>query len=134
MAREIKFRAWDIQNERMVYDPDRFEPAYPVSEDQISPWVFYETWQDRDDGIRRNCQIMQFIGLLDKHKKEIFEGDILRTPKKDIKLIVYMEASFRARSVRDKTPTYAPHQTLTNSWEVIGNIYQHAHLISEKVS
>lgn len=50
--REIKFRVWDIQNERMVYDPDRFEPSFNDDEKKISPWVFYETWRDRDDGIR----------------------------------------------------------------------------------
>lgn len=76
--RVIKFRAWDVHNNRMVYEPDRFEAAFNDDEKLLAPWIFYETWQDREDGIRRSCHIMQFTGLPDKNGKEIYDRDILR--------------------------------------------------------
>jgi hypothetical protein len=76
--RLIRFRVWDIQNERMVSDPDRFEPAYNDYELAISPWVFYETWQDREDGIRRPCHVMQHTGLHDSLGADIWESDIVQ--------------------------------------------------------
>lgn len=54
--KEIKFRAWDRLENRMVY----------LNNFGQIPYNWKEVWN-----------LMQFTGLLDKNGKEIYEGDIL---------------------------------------------------------
>ena len=67
--REIKFRAWDKDNEKMVYIP-----GVKRTEDWLSPEI---------NELIKHCQeeenyiLMQYTGLKDKNGKEIYEGDIL---------------------------------------------------------
>lgn len=141
--REIKFRVWDCQNERMVYDPDRFEVAQN-DEINFAPWIFYETWQDRDDGIRRPCFVMQFIGRIDKNGKEIYNGDILTVwceadpDDYEMRALVFWDSEscgFKLKGER-KDGTYVIDNFEDNDedqfLEIIGNIYETPELFNLK--
>ena len=58
--RLIKFRAWDKKEKKMIYNPDFVFPNYAMDK---SASVFV---------------LMQYIGLKDKNRKEVYEGDIVK--------------------------------------------------------
>lgn len=138
--REIKFRAWDLANERMVDEPYKF---YPITtgryeKDYGATYIFYESWQDIDDGIDRPCHIMQFTGLVDKHGKEIYENDILSTEYKAV--VKFLDGSWMVVFNGPHERTMLLHEYLTSrkraktedrDCEVIGNIYSSPDLIKE---
>lgn len=124
--REIKFRAWDTYNQRMVVEPYRFEPM-PSYYDNPEPYRFFEDWQDVDDGIARPCFIMQFTGLTDKNGKEIYEGDILSLD--DIIVpVTFDDGCFQivTSSSQGKSPLVAER---SKRFEVIGNIHENPELL-----
>jgi len=71
--REIKFRAYDPTNERMVYD------GFYINEDgsiEIFMDIFYENYMKTVDWI-----LMEYTGLTDRNSVDIYEGDIVKTKR-----------------------------------------------------
>jgi len=138
MNREIKIRAWDVYNQRMVYEPYLFENK-PDYLDNPEPYRFYETWQDVEDGIGRLCYIMQFTGLKDKNGKEIYEGDIYLSFGGLKNIVEFNDGAFGYWVYPDKSYKYfitfsenkhfEINNGVSNKIEVIGNIYENSNLL-----
>lgn len=125
MNREIKFRAWDNINNEM---------RYPAKKD------VFATGPTSGDFIDKWDTVMQFTGLHDKNGKEIYEGDLVVNTTvrktwgqwdgvygyKDVITETVEPVVFDAKWAAFKLTTRGE----WGRFEVIGNIYEHPHLIS----
>lgn len=134
-VREIKFRAWDKGNKKMIeyvdrltFGPNRLSPKFSVGNDICE---------------EKNIILMQYTGLKDKNGREIYEGDILGVPNPTMRYEVkfgcfnnkedfdniqcgvgfYLEDSMGSSSIQSLQ--FNENTTL----EVIGNIYENPELL-----
>jgi uncharacterized phage protein (TIGR01671 family) len=140
MERELKFKAWDVQLNKM-FDGDQIEESKTIktylSYGQLTIGCFPK-FKDYYELIP-----LQFTGKKDKKGKEIYEGDVCKCryykhSEKDLYLtqkVVFEHASFFV-VVGDLKPDLET-ETYTNcplSWvneiEIIGNIYENPELIN----
>ena len=125
--REIKFRAWDTKRGIWLWECGALKT--PATSGEVS-----RRWEL---SLKDDVVLQQFTGLKDKNWKEIYEGDILTsnaTPPR-ICEVVYDEACFRVRFGPHNVDAplhfflainYIPYE---REAEVIGNIYEHSHLL-----
>lgn len=127
MTRPIKFRAWDKNRQEYVYEWK--------DGSAISAWF----WQKHSDEEARFV-FEQVTGLTDKNRKEIYEGDIVRTKKvnctkcgdtydKDF-LCVWQQQFTRFDLVDESNAPYGWYRK--EEMEVIGNKWENPDLLEAK--
>lgn len=116
MQREIKFRAWDKENEEMLEVED-LHWDYTTGEFLIRT-TMYSDYFNTDE-----MALMQYTGLKDKNGLEIYEGDILENPYSDDRATVeWSEEDGMFVLIIDDVETNFSNEKSTD-WEVMGNIY-----------
>jgi uncharacterized phage protein (TIGR01671 family) len=128
--REIKFRAWDKRKRIMVYrneneSADYWDGVYGTEVELINSILNDSSYE-----------FMQYTGLKDINGKEIYEGDIVET---DLGkgIVVFDSAAFLIRNLEDDEyygfdDFFSLYEGGCYLVEVIGNIYEHPHLLEAK--
>lgn len=143
--REIKFRAWDKMENRLVNVLELIlNSAGQVQE--IGVRMGYEIGNRLTFILRGNFELMQYIGLKDRKGKEIYEGDILEFADVDIKgndLINIASVHFRkgryefkhAKTLESRYINNSNHDELFyifNHSKILGNIYENRELLTQQ--
>ena len=128
--REIKFRAWDKDNERFLesFDYIRYSDGTLGVSDSTPPFNKYG-----------DTELIQYTGLKDKNGVEIYEGDIIRFIGVDVDRpqptlpVVWDEksAGFTCKGYNTSRGVDMASGYDTISGEVIGNIYENPEPLKE---
>ncbi len=130
--REIKFRAWDKEENKWyrpvfeAYKGNLHELLMTFSGDLTAHTM---TGLNHESLYPNKYEIMQYTGLKDKNGKEIYEGDVLSTPKGN-QVVQWWQGGFslRGKNIMD-TRMYTNAFSEMPRCEVIGNIYSNKELL-----
>ncbi|MEI3390174.1 MAG: YopX family protein [Clostridia bacterium] len=148
--RDIKFRVWDKEYEKMTYFNDEdyeYKPPFVFRLDQVlkkdSNYDDYEDFEYND--VTDSVEVMQYTGLKDKNGKEIYEGDIIEFSY-DMFVgnfdtfvakgkVVFKEGAFYVEIFENERTTkdeaYLLYSINLDTIEVIGNIHDNPELLEE---
>lgn len=122
--RVIKFRAWDKKN-GVMFQPDKVRFEF------FNGLGFVEPTDKDARSIAEEFDVMQFTGLSDKNGREIYEGDIVEIRdhafEGSIKIDGVYEVGYNER-MELCCGSLLLHRQLPY-FTVIGNIYEHPHLL-----
>jgi uncharacterized phage protein (TIGR01671 family) len=121
-SREIKFRAW-LKTNKIMTEIDKI--------DFINNEVAFGFYEGSIDAV----ELMQYTGLKDKNGKEIYEGDIVKMYFDKDEISNWLYASFSNETLKNgfffetvEIPECYS-KPFPDEFEVIGNIYEHKHLL-----
>jgi hypothetical protein len=125
----IKFRVWT--GKKMI-QPTRWADILIKGDGKLFCWLDIKENSGLQE-LDKNYKVMQFTGLLDKNRNEIFEGDIVKNKKNPIRIVEWNErlAMFILKFPIQITSEY-PLNNIYNSkkyLEIIGNIYENPNLL-----
>lgn len=129
MSRDIKFRAWDKVNKGFIngFNMIGYSTGQGAPSKQLQRFNSY--WNDED------IVLMQCTGLRDKNGKKIYEGDILAFYQEPFgirkEVVEFRDFCFSVGLSYNFIFNKFVIQFEDTGFEVIGNIYEHPHLIEE---
>ena len=121
MSRDIKFRAWDKVNKKMVYQGFAVYPSGHI--------------KYLEKGLGFGLKLMQFTNLTDKNDLEVYDGDLLQTQDRIVEVYWNELGIWDSKFIR-YTSTPSTKGIERSAWrydaEVIGNKFENQELINEK--
>ena len=133
MQREIKFRAWNIKEERMIQN---IQQEYDGKEEDCFAQFIEQEANHGRSGEKGKYHVMQYTGLKDKNGVEIYEGDILEyiDPNNILRKsnVEYVAPKFQAMTApQNNMPIYdvigMSLSDAVHPWrkiEIVGNIFE----------
>jgi uncharacterized phage protein (TIGR01671 family) len=123
MSRVLKFRVWHISSHCMIpllHLSWEYEQLYVLLSDETGDFLCNAN----------QVEIMQFTGQLDKQGKEIYESDIVKDDLGIVGIVTWETVvGFFIRNLR-REDGYC--YVLHDHWEIIGNIWEHPHLLKSE--
>ena len=124
--KEIKFRAWDKENEKMMKVSSLHLENKEISVKENGTFHLF-----------RMQDLMQYTGLKDKNGKEIYEGDIVLIKLDETStwyktVVKFKKGAFIASLIDREDYIYIFNRGFdSNDFEIIGNIYKNKNLLEE---
>ena len=118
--RDIKFRVWDKQEKKMVYNAEDTYDDYPVDMSSFGAILAFPRYYD----------VMQYTSLRDKNGKEIYEGDILTWGNNVIAKVYWADNLAMFRCVIEGTEEFDLF-AFNQEASIIGKIYENKEVLDE---
>lgn len=123
-----KFRVWDKPTGKIL-------EVAEIDFQSMELLVVDHEGQEFREAVRGYYELMQFTGLTDKYGREIYEGDIVKIGsmfQENVKKRIGQVVFERGKYIIYENDFYKYElDSMGMTIEVIGNIYQHSHLLKE---
>lgn len=118
MSRQIKFRAWDAEQNKMI---ETFDGEYQIHVNEEDGTVYCGGHMPNGDW--NEPPLMQFTGLYDKSRNEIFEGDLLHRHMSVCWVVKFKDSKWVADEVKPISGLYLDASQFIEC-EIVGNVYE----------